>query len=154
VVVDLSLADGTEHKVEREYNPAAGNPFHDVAIPPTDLLSCHFLSQGEIVRMAESETEQIRFIDSFFDFRSHQRGIDETREQLAGLDREVARQIRARKATAELKSLQKELRVDIATKDAELKSPVFAKFQQAQAKTQALDRGVAAIGDIRAALPD
>jgi ABC-type lipoprotein export system ATPase subunit len=148
VIVDLRLADGTEHKIEREYNPAADNPFHDVSIPPTDLLSCHFLSQGEVVRMAESEREQIRFIDSFFDFRSHQKGIDETRELLAALDQQVARQIRARKATTELKKQVSELRDEVAKKDAELKSPVFSKFQQAQAKTQTIDRSVAAAGDV------
>lgn len=152
VIVDARLADGTEHAIEREYNPAAGNPFHDVAIPPTDLLSCHFLSQGEIVRMAESETEQIRFIDSFFDFRAHQRGIDETREQLAALDHEVARQIRARKQTNELKRQQSELREEVAKKDAELKSPVFSKFQQAQAKTQAIERAVSPLADMVTAL--
>jgi ABC-type lipoprotein export system ATPase subunit len=152
VIVDLRLADATEHRIEREYNPAAGNPFHEVAIPPTDLLSCHFLSQGEVVRMAESEREQIRFIDSFFDFRSHQRGIDEVRQQLATMDHEVARQIRARKATDDLKKQVSELRDEIAKKDTELKSPVFSKFQQAQAKTQAIDRAAAAVGDVAARL--
>jgi chromosome segregation ATPase len=152
VVGDVRLADATEHRIEREYNPAASNPFHDVAIPPTDLLSCHFLSQGEVVRMAESESEQIRFIDSFFDFRSHQRGIDEAREQLAGLDHEVARQIGARKATNDLQKQVAELRAEIAKKDAELKSPVFSKFQQAQAKTQSIDRAVSAAGDVAAAI--
>jgi energy-coupling factor transporter ATP-binding protein EcfA2 len=154
VTVDICLPDGTSHSFEREYSPAAQNPYHGIMLPPGDLLQCHFLSQGEIVRMAESEDEQIRFIDSFFDFRSHQRGIDEVREQLAALDHEVARQIRARKAADVLKAEQTTLRAEIAKKDVELKIPVFGKFQQAQAKTQTIDRAVSAAADVGAALDE
>lgn len=152
VAVDIRLADGTTHAVEREFNPAAGNPFRPEGLSPADLLPCHFLSQGEIVRIAESEDEQIRFIDSFFDFRTHQRGIDEVRAQLRELDTEVARQIRARKTKDDLKLRQKVLQEEIAAKDAGLKSPVFAKFQQAQAKAQALQRGTTAISGLSVAL--
>lgn len=152
VTVDIRRADGSIHTIEREYNPAAASPFRGTAIPPSDLLPCHFLSQGEIVRIAESEEEQIRFIDSFFDFRTHQRGIDELRTQLQELDADVARQIRARKTRDELKSRQKALRAEISTKDAGLKSPVFAKFQQAQAKSQAIQREVGSISGIGEAL--
>src|SRR5262249_21678810 len=45
-----------------------------------------------------------------------------------------------------------ELRDEIAKKDAALKSPVFSKFQHAQAKTQAIDRAASAVGDVAAAL--
>jgi ABC-type Mn2+/Zn2+ transport system ATPase subunit len=152
VIVTARLADGSEQTLEREHNPASDNPYHGATLPANELLPCHFLSQGEIVRVAESEDEQIRFIDSFFDFRTHQRGIDDVREQLRGLDHEVANQIRARKSAAALKAEQKTLGDEIAAKDAELKSPVFAKFQQAQAKTQALERAAGAISDASAAL--
>jgi ABC-type lipoprotein export system ATPase subunit len=152
VNVTVRLADGTEHPVERELDPAAGNPFHGATLPANELMPCHFLSQGEIVRIAESEDEQIRFIDSFFDFRAHQRGIDDLREQLRELDHDVATQIRARKTTDELKLERSALRAEIAKKNAELASPVFAKFQQAQAKSQALERASMAIDGIATAL--
>lgn len=62
------------------------------------------------------------------------------------------KQIRARKARDELTSKQKVLQTEISTKDAGLKSPVFAKFQQAQAKSQAIQREVVSIEGIGAAL--
>jgi hypothetical protein len=133
-------------------NPAAGNPYHGVTLPASELLPCHFLSQGEIVRIAENEEQQIQFIDSFFDFRAHQRGIDEVRQQLAALDSEVATQIRARKTVGALQAEQRTLRDEIAKRDAELKSPVFGKFQQAQAKMQTVDRGTAAVADVHTAV--
>ena len=152
VLVSLRLADGTEVDLEREFNPAAGNPYHGVTLPPGEILPCHFLSQGEIVRIAESEDEQIRFIDSFFDFHGHQRGLDRIRQELAALDHEVVSQIRARKSAAALKKEQESLRGDISKKDEELKSPVFTRFQQAQAKTQAVERAVGATSEVRTAL--
>jgi hypothetical protein len=145
VVAELQLGDGSVHRVEREYNPAAGNPFHNVAIPPNELLRCHFLSQGEIVRMAESEDEQIRFIDSFFDFQAHQRGIDETREALGILDHDVADQIRARKSRDQLLLEQQSLKAEIAAKETGLKTPIFGKYQRAQAKSQSIERALQAI---------
>ena len=147
VKVTIRLADGTEQIVEREFNPAAGNPFHGNSLSPNGLLPCHFLSQNEIVRMAESEEEQIRFIDSFFDFRAHQGAIDSVGQQLASLDARVAEQIRARKAAAALKVEQQTLRDEITKKDAELKSPIFAKFQQAQVEMQWMNRAATAAAE-------
>jgi ABC-type lipoprotein export system ATPase subunit len=145
VEVSFRSADGGHYSVEREYNPAAHNPFRGTTRAPAELFACHFLSQGEIVRIAESEDEQIRFIDSFFDFRSHQRGIDEIRAKLAGLDGEVAKEIRARKSVQMLAKAQKAFQEEIKAKEDGLKSPTFPKYQQAQAKTQALKRGLEAI---------
>jgi ABC-type lipoprotein export system ATPase subunit len=152
VTVGFRAADGSDYTVEREYNPAAGNPFRGTTKAPAELLSCHFLSQGEIVRIAESEDEQIRFIDSFFDFRFHQRAIDEIRSELAALDGEVAREIRARKSSRDLIQAQKALQDEIKAKEERLKSPTFAKYQQAQSKTQALQRGIEAIAGVAKAL--
>lgn len=152
VRVTVRLSDGTEQIVEREYNPAAGNPYHGATLPANELLPCHFLSQNEIVRIAESEEEQIRFIDSFFDFRSHQRAINDIRSQLEALDKQVADQIRARKRVAALKAEQTTLKAEIAAKDKELKSPVFAKFQQAQTKMQWIERAAASVTDLVSSL--
>jgi DNA repair exonuclease SbcCD ATPase subunit len=152
VSVTVKLAKGDEQVIEREYDPTAGNPFHGIPLAPSELVPCHFLSQGEIVRIAESEAEQIRFIDSFFDFRAHQRGLDEIRSQLAAIDRDVARQIRARKAEQALAAEREQLASDISAKDRELASPVFARFQAAQAKSQAAKRAAGTIAALEHAL--
>jgi PHP family Zn ribbon phosphoesterase len=145
-------ADGNIYSVQREYDPTRGNPYHDISTPPEELLPCHFFSQNEIVRLAESQEEQIRFIDSFFDFRSHQRGLERVRQQLSELDRDVARQIRSRKSLQALQKSQKAIKAEIATKEAGIKSPVFAQYSLAQAKTHAIDRSADAIAGVSAAV--
>ncbi len=152
VAVTIRADDGHFYSIHREYDPARGNPYHDAPVPPEELMPCHFFSQNEIVRLAESEDEQIRFIDSFFDFRLHQRGLDRVRAQVIELDHDVARQIQARKAVAAMRKTQQVLKQEIVVKEAGIKSPVFAKYSQAQAKTQSIDRAVDAIAGLSAVL--
>jgi len=44
------------------------------------------LSQNEIINIAESKTEQIAFIDRFFDFRKFQQEIADLERTLGELD--------------------------------------------------------------------
>jgi Fe-S cluster assembly ATPase SufC len=140
VTVTARAKDGSVHSFEREYDPTMAHPYHNLGMPPEDVVSCHFFSQNEIVRLAESEEEQIRFIDSFFDFRGHQRGIDEVRHELGQLDHDVIRQIRALKSLRTLRLEGGAIAKDLAVKEAGLKSPVFARYRSAQTKAQAMDR--------------
>jgi energy-coupling factor transporter ATP-binding protein EcfA2 len=148
VKVTVSDDQGNECVIEREYDPANDSPFHGAVADPAGLFPCHFLSQGEIVRIAESEAEQIRFIDSFFDFRTFQRTIDELRNELTAIDQNVAEQIRARTKHRQLDGEAKQLRTQIDQKDKELASPVFAKFQEAQAKDQAAKRALGTLDQL------
>jgi ABC-type lipoprotein export system ATPase subunit len=152
VTVTVRDAGGTEHRIERELNQADDNPFHGVTFEPSEFFRCHFLSQGEIVRLAESEDEQIRFIDSFFDFHIFQRDIDQARRELATLDGQVAKQIVARKRIVDLEATRHALAARVTEKDKALSSPLFAKYQAAQAKTQLLDRAVVSLDSLIAAV--
>jgi ABC-type lipoprotein export system ATPase subunit len=154
VAITIRDSGGTEHRIEREYNPADGSPFHGATFEPSQFFRCHFLSQGEIVRLAESEDEQIRFIDSFFDFHAFQNDIDAKRAEIASLDRQVAKQILAWKRIAELERISKDLHEQVKDKDAKLKSPLFAKYQAARTKTQLLERGSDAIDGLIAAIQE
>jgi ABC-type lipoprotein export system ATPase subunit/histidinol phosphatase-like PHP family hydrolase len=149
--VTIRDAGGSFHRIEREFDPANGSPFSNVTFRPAEFFPCHFLSQNEIIRLAESEQEQIKFIDSFFDFHAFRRDIDAARAELLGLDKEVADQIRARKRMSALALTQRTLQAQIAEKDKALSSPVFSRFQEAQAKKQALDRAVDAVAGFVAA---
>ncbi|MCW3101260.1 MAG: hypothetical protein JWL77_6878, partial [Chthonomonadaceae bacterium] len=148
IAITIRDEGGTEHRIEREYNPADGHPYYGATFEPSEFFRCHFLSQGEIVRLAESEDEQIRFIDSFFDFHAFQRDIDRARSEIASLDREVARQMVARKRIIELERFTKEIAQQVKAKDDALKSPVFAKYQAARTKTQLLERASATIAGL------
>jgi PHP family Zn ribbon phosphoesterase len=138
VHVQVQTRDGGVITFEREYNPEAGNPFYDLSLLPGDVLRVHFLSQGEVIRVAESEEEQIRFIDSFFDFEKYQATMDEVTDELSQLDSEVARQIRARKQRDAEQAKIKELKAKIKEIDKKLKNPVFARQRKLEAKTRVI----------------
>lgn len=152
--VTLSLIDqaGGEQQISRTFNPADGHPYSGNTLDVAEYFPCHLLSQGQIVRLAESEAEQIKFIDSFFDFHSFQREIREREESLGELDRQVAVQIRARKATDKLKLEQQTLIGRIDAIDKQLKSPIFAKYRDAQKKAQAAGDALQALAELRAAV--
>jgi ABC-type cobalamin/Fe3+-siderophores transport system ATPase subunit/histidinol phosphatase-like PHP family hydrolase len=142
VTVTIEDAGGTVHRIERTYDPANNSPITNVTFSPAEFFPCHFLSQNEIIRLAESEDEQIKFIDSFFDFHAFQREIEAARTELGRLDLDVAEQLRARKRIAALRDTADTLKAQIAEKDKALVSPVFSKFREAQTKRQALDRAL------------
>lgn len=152
--VTLSLIDqaGGEQQITRTFNPADGHPYSGNTLDVAEYFPCHLLSQGQIVRLAESEAEQIKFIDSFFDFHSFQREIREREESLGELDRQVAVQIRARKATDKLKLEQQTLNSRIDAIDKQLKSPIFAKYRDAQKKAQAAEDALQALAELRTAV--
>jgi ABC-type lipoprotein export system ATPase subunit len=153
VTVTIVDSGGTSHVIHRVYDPANGSPISDVSFEPSEFFPCHFLSQNEIIRLAESEAEQIKFIDSFFDFHSFQRDIETARSELLKLDKAVAELIRGRKQITVDEATVATLRAQIAEKDKALISPIFSKYREAQAKKQALDLRVEALeGMIAAAM--
>lgn len=151
VAVTMEDSGGTTHRLVRTYDPANDSPITDVTFDPAEFFQCHFLSQNEIIRLAESESEQIKFIDSFFDFHTFQRDIEAARAELMRLDKDVAEQIRAGKRIVALQAQADTLKAQIAEKDKALVSPVFSKFREAQAKKQTLDRHVETLDGMVAA---
>lgn len=154
--VTLTLVDpaGTEHVITRTYDPANGHPYEDAPFDVAEFFPCHLLSQGQIVRLAESDEEQIAFIDSFFDFRAHQRGIREHKETLADLDKQVATQIRARKATDTLLREHRTLTERIEAIDKQLKSPIFGRYRTAQKKAQVASASIQVLAELVSAVMD
>jgi len=72
--VEVAVVDetGREFLITRVWDPADGHPFTSAVKNPAELFPVLFLSQNEIIKIAESHNEQIAFIDRFFDFRSFQ----------------------------------------------------------------------------------
>lgn len=96
--ISVAIVDetGKEQILARTYNPIDNNPYKDPAAEQiARLFPVLFLSQNEIIRIAENEDEQLKFIDRFFDFRSYQAKIGELEEELKVLDREFANSVRA-----------------------------------------------------------
>lgn len=153
VAVDIRQSDGGVVTLEREHDPAKQNPWRS-AVTPTDLVGCHFLSQGEVVRIAESEEEQIRFIDSFFDFRTHQKAIAKVRSQLVELDKDVAKQIANAAAEEQLLADKKRISAEIAEKNRLVKSRGFTQYQRAQAKSRLIEGALSTASKVLEVLDD
>jgi PHP family Zn ribbon phosphoesterase len=139
--VELILSDetGREFSVTRVYNPAEDNPYKGIAhLDVAQLFPVLFLSQNEIIKIAENEAEQIAFIDQFFDFRSFQSKIDEEEARLSSLDASLAEALRA---VPDLKTTDQQLVTiakDIEHLDQALKNPVFDEFNATELKDRAV----------------
>jgi hypothetical protein len=139
VAVKVVLETGQEIELERQFNPQEGNPF--VTGPDVDvgrLFPVLFLSQNEIIRVAESEREQLVFIDRFFDFQSHVNQISQLEKDLKLLDKQFADSIRALIESDELKRKIATIETEIKGIDVALKNPTFEKFAKLEAKQNGL----------------
>ena len=136
IVVDET---GKEFTLQRTYLPFDDNPYEEEEqYYFAQSFPVLFLSQNEIVRIAESEKEQIAFIDRFFDFRRYKAKLVELEGTLKESDRRVAKCIHARKAEKALKTQAAQLTSELASLSQSLKNPSFEKFSFAEKKTSAL----------------
>jgi hypothetical protein len=139
--VEVTLEDETGHsfKVTRIFDPAQDNPYREENVGDmAQLFQVLFLSQNEIIKIAESEEEQIAFIDRFFDFQTFQSAIGDREGELATLDKDLAESLRA---VPELKSIEQQIttiRKDIEHLDQALKNPVFDDFTAKETKDRHL----------------
>ena len=120
---------GKEFNVTRQYNPVAKHPYKgSPVIDVARLFPALFLSQNEIIRIAEDENEQLKFIDRFFDFRSHQLKIEELEKDLQELDRDFARRLRAIHEHREQKKQIAYFEEQLTKLSEQMKNPVYDAF--------------------------
>lgn len=129
VTVEVVDETGKVFETTREYNPAEGHPYPsgdhgDLA----QLFPILFLSQNEIIKIAENENEQIRFIDRFLDFRRFQREIGDYEKDLRDLDLQLADSFRAYAESRQLDQSVVAIKTELQELDQKLKNPVFDKF--------------------------
>lgn len=139
VLVVLTDETGSEFSLVRSYNPAEDHPYASgEAFDPAQLFPILFLSQNEIIKIAESEDEQIAFIDRFFDFRRYQQEISDLESQLEQLDGELAESLRAYQAVRQLTGSIATAKKEIEHLDAALKNPVFDIYTHLELKDRAM----------------
>lgn len=139
-VVEVTVTDetGKDLTLKRTYNPADGSPYSpDVHYDVAQMFPILFLSQNEIINIAESEQEQISFIDRFFDFRSYQAEIKQLEKRLRVLDGEVAECIRAQLEVKEINKAVATANAEVAKLDEALKNPAFDEFAKLETKDRA-----------------
>lgn len=139
--VKVTLEDETGHQfaVTRIFDPAQDNPFKPENMGNmAQLFPVLFLSQNEIIKVAEDETQQIAFIDRFFDFQTFQAAIRDKERELSVLDKDLAEALRS---VPELKTVDQQIatiKKDVEHLDQALKNPVFDDFTSKEARDRSM----------------
>ncbi len=139
--VQLTLTDetGRSFDIKRTYDPANDSPYEDPGKGDiAQIFPVLFLSQNEIIKIAENPAQQIEFIDRFFDFRSYQNDIQTINQALNGLDRQLADSLRAFEQARPIERSIATLRQELERLDLSLKNPAFDHFAAVEAKDKAL----------------
>jgi len=152
VVVDET---GTTRSLKRMFDPFGENPYEDddQALTAADFPAL-FLSQNEIIRIAESDEQQLDFIDRFFDFRTHQRAISQLGEELLKLDQGLADALRATHERAALLLQASVLDKRMTQLDIQLKNDVFVSYAKATRKAATLKSIASAAKELLGILDD
>ena len=138
VEVDVCDESGKALKVKRTLRSVEASPFEDVAFSDiARLFPVMFLSQNEIIRIAESPSDQLAFIDRFFDFRSYQVTISQLEHDLASLDKAYADCLRAYEENAVLTKSVNSSQLELNQLNTALKNPVFEEYQKLELKDRA-----------------
>ena len=145
--VEINICDetGKEFRIIRTYNPAEDNPFECRDLSTNEIVNAGiaqlfpvlFLSQTEIIKIAEDPNEQMKFIDKFFDFYRYQNQIIELEYELKELDRKFAESL---KAYHEQKNFCKQLgtsKIELERLSKQLKNPIFEEFTKLEEKDKA-----------------
>ena len=119
---------------------------------PSQLFPVLFLSQNEIIKIAESETEQLEFIDQFFDFRSHKHIIQSIERSLGESDNQLAQSIRATREYVEMERRIATAELELSSFEVQLSHTIFADYQLAEQENQVIDSQVSNVVHLLALL--
>lgn len=132
---------GAETIYEREYNPVEGNPYKQKSASSAKYdFPIIFLSQNEIIKIAESEEEQIKFIDKFLDFKFYQAAISDLEAELKNLDSELTTCIRAYHREKMLRDTINAEEVELLKINKQLSNPTFKRFSKIEKKELSFKR--------------
>ena len=152
-MVEITFSDGYgETTVLRRTFDPTGSRYDKVEGEPSQLYPIMFLSQNEIIRIAQDPIEQLAFIDRFLDFRFYRNKIESLEKQLKIQDRSLAESIRAVGERREIQRRLKTNTVELERLSTQLSHPIFEEFEAADQKNQTLQSQVSRMEEIRQAL--
>lgn len=142
VSVTIQDESGKQFEIKREYDSYNGNPLlivdksdgQEKSFAIEDIFPVLFLSQNEIVKIAEDRTGSStrNFIDRFFDFKKYHREIQTLRFDLEIVDQQFAEAIRAHTKSKFAENSINILNEEINKLDRLLNNEVFEKFKEAE----------------------
>ena len=131
--------NGNVSIVKRQYREADNSPFDDdIPYDPAQVFPVLFLSQNEIIKIAEIEDEQLKFIDRFFDFHNFTTRIQSIEIELKQLDRLMADGLLAITEYNDLSNRISTFEKEITKLDEALKHPIFHEFQKLEEKEKSI----------------
>jgi PHP family Zn ribbon phosphoesterase len=153
--VEVTFVDssGISSTVRRIYE-SGGSRFEGEVGHPSHLYPVLFLSQNEIIGIAEDASRQLTFIDRFLDFRVFQDQIQAIGTELKSQDRALAEAIWSVEETADLDRKLTTNAKEIERLSTKLSAPVFDEHKSATQKTEALSSLRADMSKIREALEE
>lgn len=140
-VVEVGVLDdaGAQLTFSRMWDPAEGHPYtNEQARDPAEVFPVLFLSQNEIIKVAEDEAAQIAFIDQFLDFRQHQQEVEDLDGRLEELDKSLSDAFDGFQSNRDLQQQITVASKEIEQLDIALKNPVFDQYAKFEAKDQTL----------------
>jgi PHP family Zn ribbon phosphoesterase len=139
-VIDVLCVDetGKEFTVRRTYDPTNDHPFEDEGESIPFIFPVLFLSQNEIIKIAENDKEQLNFIDMFFDFRHYKIKISNVKQELKELDRKFADSLKSYH-----EKIQLEKQLDIYKKEMDalnkrLSDAIYDRYKNVEKKDNTL----------------
>lgn len=148
VKVQFMDSTGAVCNIERMYDPAEGNPYsEDSEESLAESFTVLFLSQNEIIRIAEDETAQIEFIDQFFDFRHYRDQIANIEKDLLVLDKQFASGLRAIEESKEVDKQTAARNIELGKIDKSLADPIYEKYKALELKNTCILSHIAFLED-------
>lgn len=145
--VEILICDetGKEFQITRTYNTTDENPLKctDLStgaqseVNVAQLFTVLFLSQTEIIKIAERQDEQMKFIDKFFDFHTYRNQIVNIERELGDLDRSFAEALKAYHGQRILDKQFKTSKLELERLARQLKNPIFGEFAKQELKDKA-----------------
>lgn len=139
--VSVSITDetGMEHKIVRTYDPANSSPYSNTEHESiTNSFQVIFLSQNEIIKIAEDEDEQIKFIDSFFDFQYYKNKIKNIEGDLAIYDDSLSDGLKAFADTYDIQNQLSNLIKQKENLDKLLSDKIYNNYKKLEEKDEAI----------------
>ncbi len=151
--VELEFVDvnGMSHLLKRTYHPEDINR-SESEVNRSRAYPVLFLSQTEIIKIAEEESEQLNYIDRFFDFRFHKDKIKSKQDALRREDSKLAESLYAVSKFAELNREIATVEIELDRLDEQLSHPVFKQNKLAEEKNETIQNQLAEAKDMQSAL--
>ncbi|MDE0610771.1 MAG: AAA family ATPase [Anaerolineaceae bacterium] len=144
VELEFTNAAAQTFSLKRTYR-SDGSSCDTTDYDPSQLFPVLFLSQNEIIRIAECENEQLKFIDQFFDFRTHEHTIQNIERSLRESDNQLAQSIRATREHFDLERRIATDELDLSSLEEQLSHKTFTNYKQAEQQNQVIDSQVSSV---------